>query len=390
MAISEETFYNIVGEEINRSNLVQQMVDYYGLKLNVGETRVTDFNEGSEIRNLLESIAVDMYYLMEDQNNLSQIGFIDTAEGEWLDKHGAHPFINLPRDTGMEATGYVTFTIPEVSSEDILIPAETLLLCEENDWEYITDGDVVIPVGDTEVLASVTCLSVGAEGNCKKDTLNVISDDYLDVPGLTVNNSSAFTGGTDYEEDFEYRERLLEYVRQDDFGSVGYYTKLGQSVTGVHDIALVDDVNETYTKVVIVNGLTKPVSATVLADVLEAFTDINNIVIGHSFTVDAPSYKTVDLDVSVTVTEIVEDSVFEELLQCIFDGGEGNMLIGYDYEGLYISEAISKAKIYPIFENLDFVESVYIEYDGSELSEITADDDEVLKLGTVTITQTTG
>ena len=82
MAIEEESFYNIVGEEINRTNLVQQMINYYALKLEVGETRITDFNEGSEIRNLLESIAVDLYYLMEDQNELSKIAFPDTADSQ--------------------------------------------------------------------------------------------------------------------------------------------------------------------------------------------------------------------------------------------------------------------------------------------------------------------
>jgi len=387
MPVSEETFYNIIGEEINRTNLVQQMIDFYGLKLNVGETKVTDFNEGSEIRNLLESFAVDLYHLMENQEELSQIGFIDTADGEWLDKHGQHPFINLPRDTGMEAGGFVTFTLVEANVEDITIPDETVLFCTENELSYMTEGDVVIPAGDTEVVASAVCLSVGSDGNCHADTITVIDDDYFNVDGISVTNNNSFTGGSDYEEDEEYRERLLEYVRQDDFGSMGYYTKLGQNVNGVHDIALVDDPNEVYTKIVVVNGKTKPVTNEVLANVLTAFTDITNIVVGHSFTVASPNYKTVDLDVTVSVLETVEDSVFTELLNCIFDGGDGNMIIGYDYEGLNLGDPLVKSKIYPIFESLDVVDDIYIEYNGSELSTITTATDEVLKLGTVTITQ---
>ena len=88
MAIEEETFYNVIGEEINRTNLLNQMIGFYNLLLEVGDTKVTDFNEGSEIRNLLESVSVLGYYVMEDQNELAKIAFPDTAEGEWLDKHG--------------------------------------------------------------------------------------------------------------------------------------------------------------------------------------------------------------------------------------------------------------------------------------------------------------
>jgi hypothetical protein len=44
MAIEEVSFYNIVGEEVNLSNLVLQMIGYYELKREVSETAVTDFN----------------------------------------------------------------------------------------------------------------------------------------------------------------------------------------------------------------------------------------------------------------------------------------------------------------------------------------------------------
>ena len=131
-AVNDVSFYNILGKEISREQLVQQMVDYYAEKLEVGETRVTDFNEGSEIRNLLEAFAVDIYSLMEDQYELSKIAFINTAYGEWLDLHGENPLINCPRNTGTESTGIVTFTIPEVMTGDFVIPEGTIV-----GWRHI-------------------------------------------------------------------------------------------------------------------------------------------------------------------------------------------------------------------------------------------------------------
>ena len=80
-SLNDESFYNILGEEISRNGLVQQMINFYGLLLEVGETRITDFNEGSEIRNFLETIAVDHYVILEDQNEHAKITFIDTAYG---------------------------------------------------------------------------------------------------------------------------------------------------------------------------------------------------------------------------------------------------------------------------------------------------------------------
>ena len=386
MAIEEESFYNIVGEEINRTNLVQQMINYYALKLEVGETRITDFNEGSEIRNLLESIAVDLYYLMEDQNELSKIAFVDTAEGEWLDKHGANPFINLPRDTGSMATGYVVFSIPEVQTTDIVIPEETIVVCEETGLEYSTDNEIIIPVGDVEATASVTCLTEGVDGNCSSGSITLIEDDYLDIPELSVTNLDALTGGTDYEEDDEYRERLLAFLRKDDFGSIGYYQELGDNVDGVHDVALFDATG--YTKKVLVNGDSKPTPDAVLADVLEVYTSSENIVIGHNFTVDTPEYITVSLTVNLGVEVALSTTEITNVMYAVFDGG--SPVVGMDFDGLGIGETLFKSSLVSALELFDAVVSVNIIDDdtGEEFTDLSVNSDEVLQLTDLTINQT--
>ena len=219
MAIDDVSFYNLLGEEITRSKIVEEMINYYKLKLEAGETRVTDFNEGSEIRNLLEAIAVDLYWLMDEENELTSIGFIESADGEWLDKHGGNHFIRLARDTGSEAIGYVTFSIPEALSNDVTIEEGTILVSDDG-LEFATDGECTIFAGDTENTVSITCLTTGSDGNVEAGTITTIDDDYLDINGLTVTNEDPLTHGTDYEEDEEYRERLLSYIRQDDFGSL--------------------------------------------------------------------------------------------------------------------------------------------------------------------------
>lgn len=386
MAVDDVSFYNINGEEVSRSILVQQMINFYQSKLQIGDTRITDFNEGSEIRNLLESFAVDLYTLMEEVDDVSRICFVETAEGEWLDKHGANPLINLPRETGEMSKGTVTFSIAEATTSEVVVPIDTILVSEETGLQFSTLADAIIPVGETSVTALAECLTVGVDGNAESSTVTLFEDDSNLYNGLTVTNTEALAGGIDYEEDDEYRERLLAYLRKDDFGSVGYYESLCNNVDGVHDVLLVDDDNETYTKIILVNGDTKPTPNTVLADVLEVVTDVNNIVLGHSFNVDKPTYVTKNLTVNLSVSVEVDEDDLEELLQAIFDGGEA--ISGAMFDGLMIGETLTKTTLYESFDLIEAVESVQIKIGDTEIGDLTVDDDEVLKLGTVTFNQT--
>ena len=384
MAVDDVSFLNIKGEEVSRSILVQQMIDFYQGKLQIGETRITDFNEGSEIRTLLESFAVDLYTLMEEVDDVSRICFVETADGEWLDKHGSNPLLNLPRETGEMSTGTVVFTIPAATTSDVMIPIDTILVSNETGLEYATLSDATIPVGETTVTCMAECLTVGEDGNADVGTVTLFDDNTTLYNGLTVNNTEAFAGGIDYEEDDDYRERLLSYLRKDDFGSVGYYENLCTSIAGVHDVALVDATG--YTKKILVNGDTKPTPNTVLADVLEAVSDVNNIVLGHNFSVDKPNYVTKNLTVNLGVTSEVDEDDLEELLSAVFDGGEA--ISGAIFDGVNIGETLKKTTLYESFDLIDAVETVEILISSTEISDLTVDDDEVLKLGTVTFNQT--
>ena len=383
MPVENESFYNLLGESISREGIVERMIDYYNQKLEIGETRVTDFNEGSEIRNLLESIAVDLYDLMEDNYEATKIAFISSAYGEWLDLHGENPLINTPRDTGSEAVGLVTFTIPDIRTVDIIIPEETILVCEDNDLEYTTDAEAVIVAGDTSVDVYCTCLTVGEDGNCPANTINMIDDDNIDDT-VEVNNPEAFSEGTDYEEDDEYRERLLDTIRLDNFGSVGYYQELGNNVKGVHDILLVED--EVYTRKILVNGTSKPVPEEVLMNVLLEFTRPENIVLGHSFIVDSPEYVVLNLTLDLIVEYELEQEIILDRLNSFFNGGVTDD--GFDFEGYSIGENLKETYLYSSLESLDGILRASARMsDNSQLSSLTVGNNQVLKLGEVTINQ---
>ena len=384
MAIEDVSFINLRGETISRENLVQQMVDYYSLKLNAGESKVTDFNEGSEIRNLLESFAVDIYYLSEMENDVLKQAFVDTATGTWLDKIGMHPFIQLERSLGGASHGSVTFSIPSALTSEVVIPEATLLL-GSNGLYYTTDLECVIEIGDTSVSVSCTCASVGSDGNCTGGVVTTIDDSYYNNNSVSVTNSNPFVDGFDYEDDEQYRSRLLNFIRRDDFGSLGYYKTLCEDVAGVHDVVLVDDAS--YTKKVLVNGVSKPTSDALLLKVLTVLSDLGNTVIGHSFTVDKPTFDTVDLKVSVTVNAEMDENILKNILRDLFDGGSS--VEGFEFSGLNISQGLSEKELYGVFDIIDNVQSVTItDSSDNPVTDITCTANHVLKAGTFTIAQT--
>ena len=185
MAIEEEVFINSMGEEVSITNLVNEMINYYALKVGVGESKITDFNEGSEIRNLLESFAVDLYVLLLNQEQLTQICFVETAEGEWLDKHGANPFVQLPREAGSVANGFIKFTVPDALTSELNIPAGTVVAASETGLEYETLSDVILGIGETTVTASIESLTIGEDCNAGVGDIDTLVSD-IGVNGVIL------------------------------------------------------------------------------------------------------------------------------------------------------------------------------------------------------------
>ena len=383
MALEEVSFYNTNGDEINLTNLVDQMINFYELKSEVGETRLTDFNEGSEIRNLLEAFAILGYAIMEEQSEATRIAFISTSEDTWLDRIGELPFINLERNGGQPSTGSVTFTLQTALDDDYTIPSETILSSSETGLDFETDGDVTIFAGELTGTGIANCLTDGADGNVGVGSIDTIDDDSVDTEILSVTNEYPFELGLDYEDDDTYRERLLANVRADGFGSVGYYNRIGEAVDGVHDVKLVSDA--TYTRKVLVNGKVKPTPESVLLDVLEVYSSLENLVLGHSFTVDKPTYDEIKLKVTLSVTTAVDTTLLTNNLLAFFDGTGFDRM---DYSGVRIDEELSRDKLvsaFNVFPEVVSVDSILL--DDSEVTTLTPSPDGVLKLVDVSFTQ---
>ena len=372
----DESFYNVIGEEIKRSFLLQLMIDGFNEKY--PDSQITDFNEGSVIRNTLESISADVFHLERNDQDILRAVFLSTSYGRWLDLFGEE--LNRPRDYGSVSTGNVV----------LIIPDGTILLDNETGIEFATSGDAVISIGETSVTCLAVSVIIGLNTNSKADKITVFRDNPP-VSSLTVTNPEAMTGGRNSELDDEYRTRLLAVRAEDNFGSIQYYVNLGQNVDGVHDVILTDSTN--YTGKIIVNGDTKPLPADVLANVASIYNSQANIVYNQTFEVEEVGYTTVDLEMTVGVTEEVDEEIFTDVLEVLFNGGyfesaSTSRNIEINYQGLNINEELTNYQILTIIEALKFVVQVTsLTSDGSTFKQLTPDTNTVLKLGTVTITQ---
>ena len=143
-----DSFYDIKGNEISKEAIVAEFINNY-------TGNVTDFNEGSEIRNLLEAFAVYAMGIEERMNDLLYIVDIMNADGEYLDLLASQPRIDMERIEGVEARGEVIFTLQNALLEELSIPAGTIVTAENGmDFETVTDN--ILPAGTT----SITCMVI--------------------------------------------------------------------------------------------------------------------------------------------------------------------------------------------------------------------------------------
>ena len=380
--LADEKFYTIDGQEIDRQVLVQRMIDYFNDKY--PDTNITDFNEGSEIRNILEAIACDVFHMeLNDQNILSAC-FLSTSYGSYLDLFGEE--LNTPRRLGTVAWGTVTFSLQEPVNYLISIPQGTVLVAEATGLYYVTNMTVEIPIGETTVDCPTYSQVPGSGTNAEADTITMFRESNV-YNEVSVTNPEAFSGGTDDESDDDYRNRLLAVKSQDGFGSREYYNRIGRSVTGVHDVLLT--ASSTDTAKVLVNGYEKPLDEDILAQVTAVYTNEQNVVYNHTFEVEETDYTDTPLEVTAVVTDEVSDSIFEDLLSLFFNGGEAVINnTPMNYGGLSINKEVTNYTLLTILETLPFVVQITsLTSDGSTFNKLTPDTDTVLKLGTVTITQ---
>lgn len=374
MANTVNKYVNVFGEEVSTASIVSDMIADLQTRVTAGESRLTDVNVGSELRNLLEVNSNGIYRLLYENDSLARMLFVKYATKGYLDDIGEP--LGVTRRGGNRANGEVIFRISSPLSVDYTIYAGTRILSNKTGNRYILQDDVTIKHGNNYAYGMVVAEGYGDEFNCKAGELTAFDTEQLLRSDVTVINESDFENG-DYDEDDEsYRRRILKFMRSGQFGSVPYYESNVESFNTVHDVQFVkpekinkikpkrhcvlNTNNQTVecndcTAVCLVNciGNNSP-SSELLMNISDFLTNQSNIVLGHEFHVQEAVGEPFYFKVSYYIENgaNVTDSDIAECIETVLYGGyyEGDTTIYYD--GVNIGETLYKSQLIDAIENI--------------------------------------
>lgn len=378
-----DEFTNIEGLKINRTEIVQRMIDYYKTAYGEGNTKITDFNEGSEARNFLEAVSVSAYELRYWVDFLNRQGFPQTAVSGYLDLLGVQ--VNCYRKSAEKSTGYITFTTEAIKSYNITIPTGTQVKTGGIDGVYfVTTEQVILTAGTLSVNAPIEAVLAGEDYNVNAETIDELPNPIDD---LTVLNAAETAGGTDEETDAAFSERIIEAGQGGQVGTESWFQTMAESITGVHDAKVISNPDgEEYNVKVLVNGDITPTPTEVLNNVLALLNNADNKVAGLKITVDKPSYIETAVTADITIVDgyvwLDVKADIENNIDCYFNGGETTY--GTEYSGFNIDDELIRTQLMQIINNTDGVLDYSLTAPADNVS--TTEEDEV-QMGVVTLTQ---
>ena len=155
-----------------------------------------------------------------------------TARGEALDRWAWDRY-QQKRKGAAPARTYVVFTRLSVASGLGTIPAGTRLLTLTG-IEYVTLTDATFGSTSLTATAIVRATSAGKVFQVGRNFIRKIArPDQLFDPSITVNNPDVAAGGEDAEDDPAFKERLRDYWRTAQRGTLSAITLGARSVPGV-------------------------------------------------------------------------------------------------------------------------------------------------------------
>jgi uncharacterized phage protein gp47/JayE len=135
----------------------------------------------------------------------------DTAEAEWLDRHGDIWLTDADNTTGRKGPTFAKGSVMLTGTQGFVVPIGTTGF-SNGTVEYETTEQVVLGGGPTEV--AVSALTPGTAGN-------MVDGDALSGPSqfaLTSVTVVSLDGGTDLEGDDDLRARVLLRIREPPMG----------------------------------------------------------------------------------------------------------------------------------------------------------------------------
>lgn len=350
---------------------------------------ITDFNEGSVIRSMLETLALEL----EQAYLLARVGF-------------NKELINVPqyafdfqRQAGNYAAGNVVFSRTGTTGT-VDIPAGTIVSTTSG-AKFTTTAAGQITNGNTQSGSiSVLANEVGTSYNVPAAAISIIVTPVTGVE--TVTNSTSTTGGLNAETDDEYRIRFQQFIEGLGQSNVSGLVAAAKSVTvvgvgSVRSASVVEYFPPTgpnyYNLSVYVDDGAGNAPAGLLTEVAKVLNgDPNDIVnypgvkaAGVKLEVLAPSKVSIDIVVQITDDDTAsQDSITANLTTALTDY-VNNLLLGED---VIYQKIVEKIMLTAGVMDIYYTGGQYSLTVNTTRTNVTIGGAQIARIGTITITYT--
>jgi uncharacterized phage protein gp47/JayE len=186
------------------------------------------FVGNSVLRVLADATAALTHLVLRYIDWLSLQLLPDTAEGEWLDRHGDIWLVNADGTVGRKVATASAGSVTMTGTAGIVVPIATQL--SDGTTTYETTEEITLGSGPTPV--NVRAIDPGAAGNLDSGTGLDFTAAIAGVDGVAI--VVELTGGTDAETDNQLRARILHRIQQPPMGgSEGDYEQWALACPGV-------------------------------------------------------------------------------------------------------------------------------------------------------------
>lgn len=279
-----------------------------------GQSKISDFNAGSMIMTLFESVARPL-----------EQAYIDTRNGYMNNLRAvAYSVFDFEKKGGTNASVNVVFSRVNASSASVTVPSGTKI--SDGSYTFITTERAIIAANATESNAvSATAENTGTDYNLAANTITTI-ESVVPSEVVEVTNPAKAYGGADSESDTEMLARFKNYING--LQGTNYYgLKSGVlGIDGVRSVGIAEHFppkNNIYNVTVYVDdgtgNLTDTLKETIETKINGEQTSENPGLRAAGIQVDVMSATNVPITVSVTCkTYRTEDALaISEIKQAI-------------------------------------------------------------------------
>lgn len=193
-------------------------------RINSRLTMDANLLEGGFSQQIIGSIAYEFANVEETElNTIADKAFVTTATGEDLDRVGSD--YGLPRREAETAIVYLEITGDQyaIINQNVKAVYNNLVFTVQ-EYKKINSSGVA--------LVKAKCETIGTIGNVQANTIKEFLTDYAGLK--TVNNPEPAYDGFDKEDDEIYRQRILDYLKEDATNAnAAQYEKWAREVVGV-------------------------------------------------------------------------------------------------------------------------------------------------------------